>query len=342
MIRLNYPDMLQNIKMSIFTGDHSGIYSLASAIACISAMVSLLWWYNTMLNDPYGRLDVRSIVRSGAILFLTCNFYSFVLVPFDSVTHYVTKGVSAYVDKDNTGLWGKVNEVYADVQNSRNKETLSGEFEEEMANSLSSATAEDTQSTGESSSMLESLPEASVSAPAKKPGFFKRLWEGLKMAVSVKVGSVINDVGTIISWAISILAKLVQYILMALSSIYLIILGFIGPFVFAFALMPGFTNGIHNWIARYIQISFWMPMVSIVDFVNFKMKDALILEFWKAGFAAKLAYPLHLIVLDVLTIICLLGVPSLCAWIVSSAGASDVNRQIANTAAKSFMLKGKL
>ena len=38
-MKLNYPDMLQNIKMSIFTGDHSGVYSLACAIACIAAIM---------------------------------------------------------------------------------------------------------------------------------------------------------------------------------------------------------------------------------------------------------------------------------------------------------------
>ena len=103
-MKLNYPEMLQNIKMSIFTGDHSAVYSLACAIACIAAMVSLLWWYNKMLNDPYGRLDMRSIIRTGVVLFLTCNFYSFVLVPFDSLTHIVTKAITASVDKDPSGI----------------------------------------------------------------------------------------------------------------------------------------------------------------------------------------------------------------------------------------------
>ena len=115
-MKLNYPDMLQNIKMSIFTGDHSGVYSLACAIACIAAMISLLWWYNKMLNDPYGRLDVRSIVRTGIILFLTCNFYSFVLVPFDSLTHWVTKAITASVDKDKAGLFGKINDALAESE----------------------------------------------------------------------------------------------------------------------------------------------------------------------------------------------------------------------------------
>ena len=115
-MKLNYPEMLQNIKMSIFTGDHSAVYSLACAIACIAAMVSLLWWYNKMLNDPYGRLDMRAIVRTGVVLFLTCNFYSFVLVPFDSITHIVTKAITASVDKDPSGIIGKVNEALAESE----------------------------------------------------------------------------------------------------------------------------------------------------------------------------------------------------------------------------------
>ena len=104
-IKLNYPDMLQQIKLSIFTGDHSAIYSMACAVACIAASFSLITWYNKMLNDPYGRLDMRAVVRTLIVLFLTCNFYSFVLVPFDSITHTVTKAISASVDKDPSGLW---------------------------------------------------------------------------------------------------------------------------------------------------------------------------------------------------------------------------------------------
>ena len=123
-IKLNYPDMLQQIKLSIFTGDHSAIYSMACAVACIAASFSLITWYNKMLNDPYGRLDMRAVVRTLIVLFLTCNFYSFVLVPFDSITHTVTKAISASVDKDPSGLWGKVNDVYSSIEDKTKEETL--------------------------------------------------------------------------------------------------------------------------------------------------------------------------------------------------------------------------
>lgn len=337
-IKLNYPDMLQQIKLSIFTGDHSAIYSMACAVACIAASFSLITWYNKMLNDPYGRLDMRAVIKTVIVLFLTCNFYSFVLVPFDSITHTVTKAVSASVDKDNSGLWGKVNEIYSSIEEKSKKETLTGQFEEEMSNNSSTTTVESL--SYETSAVAESLAEATIQE-GKKPGFFKRVWAGIKGFVSGKVGSVLNNIGNIISALISIIVKLVQYILLAVSSIYLIILGLIGPFVFALSLMPGFGNNISVWIARYIQISFWCPMAGLIDYVNFKLKDAMFTAFWTAPNVAQLGFPLHLIVMDLVTLICLLAVPQMASWIISGSGASDVNRGIATTAQKGAMLLGK-
>ena len=337
-MKLNYPEMLQNIKMSIFTGDHSAVYSLACAIACIAAMVSLLWWYNKMLNDPYGRLDMRAIVRTGVVLFLTCNFYSFVLVPFDSITHIVTKAITASVDKDPSGIIGKVNEALAESERNDRENSLTGKLEEESSKSLTSTS--DSGASGETSFVLESMTEDKI-ASGKKKNWFQKTWESIKLVVSMKIGDTVEKASTCISWLMSLIIKIVQWILLAVSSIYLIILGFIGPFVFAFSLMPGFTNNISTWVARYIQISFWVPMAAIVDFVNFKVKDALILEFWKAGFGARMAFPIHMILIDAVLLITLLAIPTLSSWVITSAGASDVNRSIATTAQKDAMLLGK-
>ena len=312
-IKLNYPDMLQQIKLSIFTGDHSAIYSMACAVACIAASFSLITWYNKMLNDPYGRLDMRAVVRTLIVLFLTCNFYSFVLVPFDSITHTVTKAISASVDKDPSGLWGKVNDVYSSIEDKTKEETLVGQFDAEMENNKSNTTVDAL--SYETSAVAESLAEATIQE-GKKPGFFKRLWAGVKGFVSGKVGMVMNNVGNIISALISVIVKLVQYILLAVSNISV-------------------------WIARYIQISFWCPMAALIDFVNFKLKDAMLTAFWSAPNLSQLGFPLHLIVMDLVTLICLLAVPQMASWIISGSGASDVNRGIATTAQKGAMLLGK-
>ena len=337
MIQLNYPEMLQDIKMSIFSGDHSGIYSLACAVACIAASFSLITWYNKMMNDPFGRLDVRSVVRTVFVLFLTCNFYSFVLMPLDGITHTVAKAITASVDSDRDGVFGKINELYAAAEE-HDKESLTGQFEEEMGRESSSTDLDGL--SYETSAIAESIVESAIEK-GEKQGFFKRLWYGVKGFVSAKIGQAVNNLGSILSALLSIIVKLVQYVLYAVSSVYLIILGLIGPFAFALSLMPGFQNNIRTWLARYIQISFWIPVTAFVDMVNIKIKGAMVSAMWNAAFIERFAYPIHLIVFDVVTLVCLLGVPSLASWVITSAGASDVNRNIAQTAQKAAMLAGK-
>ena len=126
---------------------------------------------------------------------------------------------------------------------------------------------------------------------------------------------------------------------MGVSSIYLMVLGFIGPFVFALALMPGYVNNISTWIARYIQISFWVPMAAIVDFVNFKLKDAMVDEFWRSGIGDQMTFPVHLILLDAILLMTLLAIPTLANWVITSAGASEVSGAMAKNAQKAFTLK---
>ena len=322
--------------MTLFTGDHSGVYSLACAVACIACSFALITWYNKMMNDPYGRLDVRAVVKAVIILFLTCNFYSFVLVPFDHITYLVTRGLSASVDERHASSC-TLEEMVREIEASRGEETFLGGFLNEMDGERSSVTTEDALISGDSSAVLESEAEVRISDGPKK-GFGKRVWQALKDTVSGIFAIPVVGIGSVLSLAISLLVKIVQWVLMAISSIYLIILGLIGPFSFALSLMPGFERGIHNWIARYIQISFWTPMAALVDFVNYKLTGALVTALFNAPLVAKNAYTVHLILLESVVLICLLGVPSMASWLISSAGASDLNRSIAGTAQKAAMI----
>ena len=71
--------------MQIFTADHSAIYSLACAVACIAASFGIIDWYNRMMNEPYGRLDMAAVIKTGAVLMLTCSFYTTVLTPMTAL-----------------------------------------------------------------------------------------------------------------------------------------------------------------------------------------------------------------------------------------------------------------
>ena len=336
-MELSYIKLLDNIKMSLFSGDHSGIYMLVCAAACICASFSLISWYNKMLNEPYGQLDMSAVIRTVAILILICNFYSLVLIPFDFMTTTLTRGLTAYVDDDKSGMTGQIASLFESVETEYANTTLSGEFRSSVA-SETADTADDSGFSYGSNALVESQAETEISSP-ETTGFLGKCWEIIRTAATFTLGTPVMNLSTTLSWLISIIVKIAQYVLLAVSNIYLIILGLAGPFVFALSLLPGFSNNISVWIARYIQISFWVPMSALVDFVNFKMKDTIITYFWTSVDVGKFAAPIHLIVLDAITLICLLAVPSLCSWIISSAGASDVNRAIISAAAKATMLK---
>lgn len=55
-------------------------------------------------------------------------------------------------------------------------------------------------------------------------------------------------------------------------------------------------------------------MSAFVDFVNFKMKDTMIEFFRSSTDFWKFLAPTHLVILDVVTIICLLAIPNICSW----------------------------
>ena len=336
MIQLNYPEMMHDIKLSIFTADQSAIYSLACSVACIAASFALISWYNHLMNDPYARLDMTSIVRAMAILFLTCNFFHMVMVPLDFVMHTVTKAITVSVDTDKDGLWGKVNELYTDAEEARRQETLVGQFEEEMESQQSETSIEGGLS-AQSSAIVESLAEATVNS-GESPGFFKRLWAGMKGFVSAKCGQLLDNAGSILSYILSVIVKLAQYILIAVSSVCLIILGLMGPFVFALALLPGFESGIKTWLARYIQISFWVPLTALVDLVNIKLKGAMATALVGSTIVPRMAAPFHLLILDLITLVCLIEVPTLAGWLLQSSGAEDLSRKTINLGKKAISM----
>lgn len=338
MAALNYPEMLQQVKVSIFTGDHSAIYSLACAVACIAASFSLITWYNKMMNDPYGRLDMRAIVRALIILFCTCNFYNFVLVPFDRITYLVTRGISASVDEHHKEGYD-VKEIIRQIESSRGGETYLGLFREEMEGALGQVS--DSGLSGESSSVLESEAELAVSdRPRKSLGL--RLWQTCKDVVSTLYAVPVYGVGSVLSGIISVVVKIVQWLLLSVSNIILIILGMVGPFVFALSLLPGFKMSIRTWVARYLQISFWCPMAALVDYVNYKMTGAMVTALFNAPISAKGAYSIHVILLEVVVLLCLLGVPTMASWVVSGAGSEELNNKIASTAQKAVTIASKL
>ena len=86
-------------------------------------------------------------------------------------------------------------------------------------------------------------------------------------------------------------------------------------------------------------------MCSLIDFINFKMKDNLLDVFAMNNLAEQMVFPtVFLLFLDFATLAMILSVPTLCSWIISGGGASGMMGQtasVAKKAARLFATKGK-
>ena len=184
---------MQQVKQTIFTGDHSAIYNIACAVACIAASFSLIPWSNKMMNDPYGRLDMRAIIRALIVLFMTCNFYHVVLIPFDYLTYLVTKSVSASVDENRKDAYS-YKEIIRQVEQQRWESSFVGDFLREMDGETSSESADGSSLSFDTSSTMASEAEMNIAMKPKK-GLGARVWQGMKDAFSAIVSVPVYSIG---------------------------------------------------------------------------------------------------------------------------------------------------
>lgn len=332
MATTNYIDMVNNLKQEMFNADNSAIFALACSLACITALLTLVTWYNQWQNDPWGKFDMKSLVRIFTMLLLVCNFNTFVLLPMDYLSSIVSKGITASVKEDKGALQYKLSNAYQTVEDALTRNTMRGQFEQMLESGTSSTSLEDGIS-GDTNSVLESSVESDIDRGEKK-GFWGKVWGAVTGAVQYAMSVPYKSISNILSWLISCIVDLVRFVMMLLSGMNMIILGLIGPFVFAISIIPTFKGSVGNWFARYIQFSFWVPICSMIDYINFHIKDELLDVFAKNNLVEQMVFPtFFIILLDVATLFMLFSVPNISAWIVNGDGAK-VARSVVSTAQK--------
>lgn len=333
---VNYLEVINELKQQIFTGDHQAIYTMACALACMTASFALVLWYNHWRTDPWGMFDLKTLIRILGTLIVVCNFHTLVLMPLDSMTSLFTKGINASVTTDPASMQTKLNNAYASVENAVKNNTMRGVFEQYLESDSNVTTLEDGVSGG-SNSVLESTVEQSI-AQGEEPGFWEKAWDTAKSAMGFVSGFTYSAVSNVLSWLLSAAVDVVRFVMNIVCGIYLIILGILGPFIFALGILPAFQHNITSWIGRYIQFSLWVPVCTLVDYINIHLKDALLTAFEKYNLVEQMVFPtIFIILLDIATLILLLSVPSICSW-VASGDSVNAARSGVSTAQKAMKL----
>ena len=131
------------------------------------------------------------------------------------------------------------------------------------------------------------------------------------------------------------------FVLTGVSCIYLVILGLLGPLVFAISMIPNFQSSMWQWLARYIQISLWTPIVYIVQFANMKLTDACASTYLGTVSSVTNIPLLTFIVLNLIAIVAMFSVPSIAGWVIQSTGANNVQRGLSQGATYIVMAVSK-
>lgn len=132
-------------------------------------------------------------------------------------------------------------------------------------------------------------------------------------------------------YAIFLAARLV---ILTTQSFYLIILTIIGPLAFALAIFTGFQDSHLMWIARYVQISLWLPLANIlgsmVSYMQAKVISLQYLELVNNVPDEAQSGPTIYIVFMIIATLCYFTIPTISGFIISSSGVGNALQRVTN------------
>lgn len=133
----------------------------------------------------------------------------------------------------------------------------------------------------------------------------------------------------VISRIIYSIAAAASPIIKALAAVYLIILSLVGPVVFAIGIAPSLTSSISSWLARYIQISLWLPLSDLITYITRAM-EVIVLKAHQGHISGGIAYYPDdaMTLISIISIVAIFKVPTIAGWIISSAGAGSMSASI--------------
>ena len=245
-------DVLEMIR-SLMINDYLGvIMDAASVLAALLAG----WAFIRISHDYVEGQGVTfwMFVKPLLIVVLVCNFDMFVLKPVHVMTTLFTDQLTESTAKAQTGFF----QATAQVARKQFSSPL---------NRVKATANDDVSNTPEL--------DQGRSEDEEEGGF----WKGMKKigaaiwAASTRISLSAREIGfvsitNVLYGLLNLLMHIVYYVQICLCYIFLILYGLLGPFTFAFSILGPFSRGIADWIARYIQTAFWIPVGQIIFLVG--------------------------------------------------------------------------
>ena len=134
-------------------------------------------------------------------------------------------------------------------------------------------------------------------------------------------------------YALFLAARLV---ILTVRSFFLIVLTIVGPLAFALAIFTGFQDSHLMWIARYAQITLWLPLAnilgSIVGYLQGKVIALQVLEMTNNVPDEAASGDIIYLVFMIIATLSYLTIPTISGFIISSSGVGHALQRMSNMA----------
>ena len=276
---------LRSVTDEMVSGKLGAFQSLAVILAAMLAALSLVRTASDYAGEGGGRAG-WSLLRPIVILVAVMNF-QLVCSALDSVVNIFTRDIAEASDASLSELNGVISEAYSSLKDSG----------------------------------LDAAREADELAVSGGWTFWRKLKEGFRIAASSYFKTAQVSVLTALTFAGRLLTELVFFVFEVLAALYIALLRLLGPFALALSVNGEWRGGVSAWVARYIQISLWVPVGYIVI--------CLLTEFYRAVCRLLIGGGLEggiFVIglgLTAATIAATMAIPKIASWIISSAGSGN-------------------
>lgn len=293
-----------------------------AAMGSLAAVIGGLLCAFVLLKTAHDYIEgqgitVWTVIKPFVILLCICNFNTFVAGPIHSLCNIFTDGMC------------------------RQTSVTAGEYARQFGNYIIAQSNLSTIRLTESyhDMVRQSGGEAGLAEQQEAEGIGRKIGRWFKKGLDgiINAGLAFAKVGltrvedclllpftVVVNTILIFIMKLILFGQQVYCYVYLTILTLLGPFAFAFGILPSFAQSIDNWISRYVQVAFWIPVGQLVMFINYAILGAMgdVANLYAFGSGWTLAACTFVAVLNVT------AVPKISAYVIGSTGANDAHRNV--------------
>ncbi len=236
LLTASMESLLRDLERGVLETKLSALTGVATSVAAACCAISLIGIGSQYLKGM--QFDWWNFIRPILVFILVCNFSTLVLGPI--------RGIAGVYNVRMAEAVGASTEEFKALFREQAEQMCHQEFGDDG----NSETFEAKEDDGSAIRFLKSVGNKLTKS------FFK-INEKMNLGAA-----------TILSGVMFFFLNMSVSVMVIIANLYLIIMALIGPLTFALAILTTYPGGIKLWVERYLQYTFWQPLLYTVMYIG--------------------------------------------------------------------------